>query len=279
VSYTAVPDAYAGDLPTLPDIALKVLELAGSDEASARQIEDALQRDQALAARVLRMSNSAYYAMRGTVSTLSHAVVILGTRALRTVVLAACSESLCQHKRSSFKDRTLWRHSVASGIAARFIARRCRYAMPEEAFVAGLLHDIGKLVLDVNHREQYKVVVQRAFQTGESFLEIEREVFGFDHAQIGALVARKWDLAVRTREAIEWHHEPDRATVDPSLADIVSLANMLCVKLAIGPEQRPDLDVRSLPSIARLCIPVDELDGLLETAKARIEAERVGLEA
>lgn len=264
----------AGDLPTLPDVAIEVLDLASSEEASAKDLELALQRDLGLAARVLRISNSAHYGVRGTVTTLSHAVVILGAKRLRSLVLAACTESLCRGARSSFKDRILWQHSVAAGIVARLTAECCAHPSTEEAFVSGLLHDIGKAVLDANRSREYHGVVERVYNHQGTFVGVERETFGFDHAQIGGLVAEKWALAPPLREAVTLHHEPASATCDPSLSAIVSLANAICVKLEIGPEKRPDDDLSRHPAARQLGMSAVDLDEMLPIAQARIDAEQ-----
>lgn len=264
----------SGELPTLPDVAVQVLNLAGSDDATARDLELVLQRDPGLAARVLRLSNSAQFGVRGTVSTLSHAVVLLGSRMLRAVVLTACTESLSRNPRSSFKDRILWEHAVAVGLTARTLAERCAPGLIEEAFVAGLLHDIGKMVLDTATGATYREVVQRVYNQRERFVDVEREMFGFDHAAVGGLVADKWMLAESIGEAIALHHDPRRAVINPPLSAIVSVANALCVKLEIGPEKLPDLDLASLDAVGCLGLGTDELAPLPDEIRERIAAER-----
>ena len=269
----------AGELPTLPDVAMRVLKLAGDDDANTRELERVLQRDQGLAARVLRLSNSAHFGMRQTVSTLSQAVVLLGLRRLRSVVLAACTESLCRSQRSSFKDRILWQHSVATGVAARVLAERVAPSSAEEAFVGGLLHDIGKMVLDGSRSVDYGSVVQRVYNQRERFIDVEQELFGFDHGDVGGLVAEKWGLTDSLREAIALHHDPSGAVVNPTLSSIVSLANGLCVKLEIGPEKLPDLDLGLLAAVGCLGLDAAELEPLLADVQVRVEAEQSTFDA
>ena len=269
----------AGELPTLPDVAMQVLKLAGDDDANTRELERVLQRDQGLAARVLRLSNSAHFGMRRTVSTLSHAVVLLGLRRLRSIVLVACTESLCRSRRSSFKDRILWQHSVATGVAARVLAERVAPSSAEEAFVGGLLHDIGKMVLDGSRSVDYGSVVQRVYNQRERFIDVEQELFGFDHGDVGGLVAEKWGLTDSLREAIALHHDPSGAVVNPTLSSIVSLANGLCVKLEIGPEKLPELELGSLAAVGCLGLDAAELELLLADVQVRIEAEQSTFDA
>lgn len=267
----------AGDLPALPDVAMRVVAIASDPNGSMRDLETAVARDQAIAARVLRLSNSAYYGLPGHISTLSRAILVIGSEKLKAVVLAACTESLFHKKRSSFQDRILWEHSLATALVARYIANTCGYPEREEALVAGLLHDIGKVVMDANEPEKYQWVVQRVNNEGETFVAAEQEVFGFDHADVGGLVTRHWSLAESLCEAVRCHHDPGMTADHRTLAAIVSLANSVCVKLEIGPERESDLELASLRSADLLGLDGETLDALPAKALACIEAERQSL--
>ncbi len=246
-------------------------------ESSMRDLETTVARDQAIASLVLRLSNSAYYGLPGRISTLSRAILVLGSDKLKSVVLASCTESLFRRPRSSFQERTLWEHSLATAIVARMLAGLCRYPEGEAALVAGLIHDIGKSVMDTNEAEKYQWVVQRVTNEGESFVAAEREVFGFDHADVGGLVALKWSLAEPLAEAVRCHHDPGQATLDPTLAAIVNLANGVCTKLEIGPEKTPDLDLALLPAASMLPLDPAIYETLPEQALACLATERQSL--
>jgi putative nucleotidyltransferase with HDIG domain len=269
--------ARAGDLPALPQVAMKVIEVASDVDSSIRDLEAAVARDQAIASTVLRLSNSAYYGMPGRISTLSRAVLVIGSDKLKSVVYAACTESLFRKSKSSFEDRILWEHSLATAIVGRFLSKRLGHPSGEESLVAGLIHDIGKVIMDTNARDKYQWVLQRVKNEHETFVAAEREVFGFDHADVGGLVARKWSLADNLVEAVRCHHNPSAATVDPKLSAIINLANGICVKLEIGPERLPDLDLASLPSCDILALDRETLDCLPEEALACLELERQSL--
>lgn len=269
--------ARAGDLPALPQVAMKVIEVASDPNSSMRDLESAVARDQAIASTVLRLSNSAYYGMPGRISTLSRAVLVVGSDKLKSVVYAACTESLFRKPKSSFEDRILWEHSLATAIVARFLAKQLGHTAGEEALVAGLIHDIGKVVMDTNARDKYQWVVQRVRNEHDTFVAAERDIFGFDHADVGGLVAHKWSLAESLVEAVRCHHNPGAATLDPGLTAIINMANGICVKLEIGPERRPDLDLASLPSSDILALDRERLDALPEQALACLEIERHSL--
>ncbi|HZE89457.1 MAG TPA: HDOD domain-containing protein [Verrucomicrobiae bacterium] len=251
-----------GVLPTMPRVAIRVRELVAASNTSVADVVKILSLDQTMAATVLKVSNSAAFAVRGGVTSLSQAIVVMGFRTLQSVVTAACTASLHHKASASFKDQVLWDHSLAAGLAGSRIARECGYVKVEDAFLAGLMHDIGKLVLDFNRRESYAKVVERVYNEDVTFLRAEREELGFDHTAVAARIAEVWKLPAELVEAVRQHHEPAAATVDPALCAIVSLANSLCVKLCIGPERHPDLDLGQLEPAATLAITPAQLEAI-----------------
>lgn len=266
-----------GDLPALPEVAMQVMNLVQNPTATAGALEKVILNDQALTAKVLRTANSAFYGARGEISRLSRAIVILGFNTLRSVVVTGASEALHRGGESCFKDKILWEHSVAVGIASRVIAKECRYAGTEEAYLGGLLHDVGKTVLDSNVPAEYQRVIELVYNEGHTFIEAENEVFGFDHADVGALVAARWNLAPSLREAIQLHHQPMGAEIDPTLCAIVSLANSLCVKLGIGPERDAALQLADLEATMMLTLDPDDLNQIALRVKEKLEEEKAVL--
>ena len=266
--------AKVGDLPALPEVITRVMSLIYSPKTTIKDLEKVIAKDQALAAKVLRIANSAFYGARREVNTLSRAIVILGFNTLRSLVLTGASETIYGNKNSNFKERILWEHSVAVALAARIIARECNYEGPEEAYVGGLLHDIGKVVLDVNFPEDYRTVIQHVYNQQQTFVEAEREVFGFDHAEVGALVVRQWSFDPKLQEAVRLHHDPMAAKEDPLLCAIISLANDLCAKLGIGPERRSDIDLSRLDTTLRLKLDAGRLEPVAGEIVAALEREK-----
>jgi putative nucleotidyltransferase with HDIG domain len=264
-----------GELPALPAVALKVLDLLDNPNTSALKLQEALSVDQGMVGRLLRLSNSAHYAVRVRISTVAQAINVVGFTRVRTLMIAACTESLLDGPKSGFKDRILWEHSLGVAYASQVVARKVGPLLVEEAFVAGLMHDVGKSVLDRNFHDRYLTLIGHIYNgSAASFVEAERAAFGFDHAVVGGLVAQKWNLAPSMEEVVRLHHEPELATVAPELSAIVNLANGICVKLGCGPEKRPDLELTDLPAAKLLGLGPDALEGLRDEAAKWIE-ERV----
>jgi putative nucleotidyltransferase with HDIG domain len=256
-----------GEIPTLNQVAWKVLQSISDESTTVRDLERLISCDQALTVRILKISNSAFFAIRGTVSTLSRAIVILGLQRLRSLVVAASVEGLCRSK--ALKDKLIWEHALAVALAASFLARECRYRDAEEAFVCGLLHDLGKAVLDRNMTTRYQAVLDLVYNEEYSFLHAERELLGFDHTEVGCLVAEEWHLPPLVGETIRYHHEPEYARLDPTLCALVSLGDAICIYQGIGPEKQPDMDLVNLEPAKMLNIQPERLLEISEEVKEK----------
>jgi putative nucleotidyltransferase with HDIG domain len=266
--------AKVGDLPPLPHVASRVIELVGNPDTNAGDLEQVISRDQALTARVLKIANSALFGRREMVSTLSQAIVLLGFKTVHSLVIAASTETFYRSTSIRFKDKLLWEHAVATALAAGYLARDCRYRGVEEAFLGGLLHDIGKVALDINLEERYQGIIERVYNEEVTFVDAEREMLGFDHAEVGALVVKKWNLPEALEEAVRLHHRAMSSLVDPTLCAIVSLANSACVKLGIGLERLPKLDLASLDVAVRLKMTAERLSRLLQNVESKLVEEK-----
>lgn len=257
-----------GDLPTMPHIASMVMEKISKPETTAKEIHQIISQDQALAARVLRIANSPFYGGARNVTRLTDAIVIMGFNSIRSLVMTSVMNDL--FKNFGLAEKLLWDHSLGCASAARIIARAVRFSNTELAFLAGLMHDIGKVVLNLKLPDKMLTIVQEVYNSSDiTFSEAEMRHFGFTHAQIGQLIARKWNFAVEIEEAIGAHHCPERAKNMPHLAFIVHLANACCHKLEIGPTKHPDLDMSTVLSVRAFKLPpekVDELLGVLSEA-------------
>jgi putative nucleotidyltransferase with HDIG domain len=247
-----------GDIPPMPHIAAEVMEKLGSDRTTAEDLNRVISQDQALAARVLRMANSSFYAASVKIKTLSHAIGFVGFNSIRSIVIAAATREL--YPVLGKNEQLLWEHSIAAGLAARLLARRARFGNPEQAFLAGLLHDIGKTILLLKLRDRMSRVMEKvAKDPSLSFRDLEADEFGFDHAALGQLVGRRWKLGSEIEEAVGSHHTPEEATEEPTLTYVISLANSLCHRACIGPARRPNLDLGSLESARYLNLPAEVL--------------------
>ncbi len=235
-----------GDLPPMPMVATKVMQLVESGRANAEEIAKAISSDPAVSARVMKISNSAFYGRQRKIQTLAESVVILGHNTLKGLVVAASLKEM--YKPSGLIENMLWEHSFGTGVAARIIASQTRQVAADEAFMAGLFHDIGKIIMNHREKEKFRLVMERCYNEMLSFEEVELTVFPYSHAQLGALVLEKWNLPVTLITAVMLHHtlafSEEHDHYQRNLAAITALANMFCIKLGIG-SRAPlaDLDI------------------------------------
>ncbi|MGB9885934.1 MAG: HDOD domain-containing protein [Moorellales bacterium] len=224
------------DLPALPTVVNQVIRLTEDPDSTAADLNAVISRDQALTAKVLRLANSAYYGFPRRVATVTDAVVLLGFNTIRNLVLAASVSNVLQREAPGYQlgRGDLWWHSLTSAMAARLLARKIRFRAAEEAFVAGLLHDIGKLVLSQYVAETYAQILERVTRDGVPFMEAEQAILGFDHARAGGLVAEKWNLPEGLVEAIGCHHRPAAARKAPALAALAHTGDALALMLGAG---------------------------------------------
>lgn len=213
-------------LPPLPNAALRVAELSRSANTSVSTIADTIGYDPQLAARILRAANSPLYTRERHINTLTRAVNVLGMRTLNQLVISYAASSLFTTSgTSSFLERMLWKHSVFVGLAAREINLRFNLHGSEEAFLSGLLHDIGKALLIRQNPELYAPLAEITDE--KRLLEMERKRYGFTHPRISALVVKHWGLPPEFSDPILSHHAPDEATYSLLIARCLSVANKL----------------------------------------------------
>ncbi|MFO7653878.1 MAG: HDOD domain-containing protein [Candidatus Krumholzibacteriia bacterium] len=263
------------DLPAMPHVASKVLELSSDPSTSAQQIQQVIADDQAMTARILKIANSAMYACSRRVKTLTEAIVMLGFNSIRSLVVTSAARNLYSTgaKRLGLKERLLWEHSVGCGFACKLMVQHRYPQLTEEAFLAGLLHDIGKLVLNLQAPERFDEVVQVVYNESRSFADTEREILGFDHAQVGALLVNKWKLPPMLEQIIGDHHEPGRFAPENPLLLYLDLANHLCKKLGVGFVDDPAIDLQVLPSNVFLQLSPELLEDVAGQLKATLETE------
>ena len=201
------------DIPTLPTVIHKIIEIVDSPNTSATDLNKAIAMDQALSAKVLKLVNSAFYGFPKKIETLTQAIVILGFNTVRSLAL---SISMVDFLGSGKGSRQLiyedyWKHSIATSILARAIAKKAFPPMAEEAFVAGLLHDIGILILDQFVPTEFKKAVALMHEEKIPLYQAEQKALNITHAQVGRMLAVKWNLPDTLLYSISHHHEPSPA--------------------------------------------------------------------
>ena len=224
-----------GSLPTLPSVIAKVNEQVNNPKTSALDLAQTILEDQALTARLLRLVNSPFYGFPRRIATVTEAVTILGFRPVRNLLLtASIVDLMVTEEVPEFSPTSLWEHAVATAVGASLLARYSRHEDREEVFVAGLLHDVGKVVLFHFLTKEFITVLETARSEDIPIRAAEHRLLGFTHDQVGRLMAERWKLPVRLSEAIGCHHRPDLAQVAKREASLVHVADVLARALGLG---------------------------------------------
>jgi len=253
------------NLPSLPAIAVQVLELAQKDDADIGEIARTISRDPALSGKILRTVNSSFYGRSQNISTISHALVILGLQSVKTLVLGfSLVTSLSTDKPKGFKHLAYWKRSTYAATAARNICAKLKIVQHEEAFLAALLQDIGMLVLDRVMPDDYGRI-HEAVTTHTQLPEAERAALGADHAEVGGMMAEQWNLPPLLAAPIAKHHAPEQVSDLPlrRMAEVVALAGD-CADVFV--DEAPAARLAAVRKIfhERHRIPEAECDALLE---------------
>ncbi len=226
------------DMPPFPQVVQRAMQALADPEYEVVGLVDILKVDQAITANILKLCNSAYFGLPRKVSSLKEAVVYLGANQLRQLLLSGAASKIFENPNAGyavFADE-LWRHALATAVMAQVLRKFRRLKMDENTlFTAALLHDVGKVVLSNFVAEKY-LTIEKMVENGESsFQEAEREVLGFDHAEIGGKIAEKWEFPESIITAIAFHHEPVRAAKEfRVLSELVALSNNLAVMVGYG---------------------------------------------
>ncbi|MBC8063657.1 MAG: HDOD domain-containing protein [Chlorobia bacterium] len=228
------------DLPALPSVVMRILKETESPTACAVTIERMLSADQALASKVLRVVNSAYYGLSGQVVSLSQAIVILGMQQVRNLVLSVSAYSAIKPRtpRQQETMKIFWLHSFGTAAATQFIAQRKRFSNQdaETAFVGGLLHDIGRLFLFSNFTQTYDQVLRFAEQKQITVESAELRLLGISHGEVGAQMAEYWKLPKPLVRMIGDHEDPTEDNIDPMLYAL-NIADWITKDLYFDPEK------------------------------------------
>lgn len=229
------------EIPTLPSIVYELTQLINNPMSSTHEVEELMSKDQSMTTRVLKLVNSAYYAIPGGVTTLSRAIAYLGFDTVGQLVMTSSIIKTLDVKGSEkFNVSQFWKHSLGVAIACETLAKHVNHPVPNDLFTCGLVHDMGKVAMYTLEPELLLTIVNFAAEKNLSFSEAEDELNAFKHSTIGALLAEKWRLPVTLQAAIKYHH-----TIAPNhrgsltanmnhLVDIVVLANLLTQALKFG---------------------------------------------
>ena len=260
------------ELSSLPQVLAEVIRVTNNEDSSAKELADVILKDPALTARVLRIVNSPFYGPIREISTVNQAVVTLGIRAIKALALSTGLYRMYEGKEGAVDRMRFWRHSLETAIACREIARLCDYRPEEEAFVAGLMHDLGILSMEAHFPDQFKRI-WKLVEAGEDLVKLEEATWGTNHARVGKFMLDQWRLPKFLGEAIAGHHEDfedEHGIPSDRLGRIVSLANKISKFRTC---QMPPLDKADIERIEQLA---DSL-GIGPTVLGELQEKSLGM--
>ncbi|MES2069447.1 MAG: HDOD domain-containing protein [Pseudomonadota bacterium] len=224
------------ELPALSAVVTELLNSIDHEEIDVDSIAVKISHDQALTAKTLRLANSSFYGMQHKITSIQEAIAILGFRSVRTLITTtAITGSFATGKASRFNFSSFWRHSIATAVCAKQLASHVK-ANQDYAFTAGLLHDIGKLVLVTRYAEKYEQVMERRIEQDSYILDAEREILATDHAAVGKVLTEYWKFPEEMQKAVANHHSADQSN-DSVLTAIVHVADVMTHALDLSQDE------------------------------------------
>jgi putative nucleotidyltransferase with HDIG domain len=237
----AIVAAVIGDishLTTLPEVTLKIIQMVENPEATAGELKEVIGNDPALAARILKIVNSGFYGLPATIGSIRQAITLLGRNALKMIAITASLAKLFRGGQMSacFSAHDLWGHCIAVACGGRMLARACNLTLADEAFLAGLLHDVGILVEFQARRSRFIEIIERVDRDRlQTFREVESDVLGANHEDIGAALCHQWNFPAGLAHVAGFHHRPLYAPAESrTLVTLIHAADIIASQLEIG---------------------------------------------
>ena len=224
-------------IATLPEITLKIIELVENPRSTAQDLNKLISNDPALVARILKVVNSAFYGLPGQIGSINRAIVLLGLNAVKNIVIAASLAKLFRGGRVSphFSAKDLWTHSIAVGVFSKMLVVKINNTLPDEAFLAGLIHDMGILVELQAFREPLVEIAERSTKEDTRYIEIEKQLIGVDHQALGAGLTTKWKFPRSFQFVTGYHHNPMALAQECRwLTCVIHVADHICCREGLG---------------------------------------------
>jgi len=225
-----------GSLPPIPHVADQVLKLTSDPDCSVSELQKVISSDQALAVQILKVANSALFGSMKEIRTLPQAITMLGLNNVKSAVIASIAKDLYMKSSMGFYKVIIWEHSLVAALAAGAIAKILRFQFQDEVFLGGMLHDIGKAVLDLKYPEQYQRIT-RSYYAGEisDCSPAEMTEFGCDHSMVAEALLQAWNLPDAISQCVRWHHCPSSAKPEfVVLVSYVSLGDIFALEMGKG---------------------------------------------
>lgn len=254
------------DLPTLPAVFMHITQLMRDSQASIKEISCVVEADQSIAMKILRLINSSFYGLSRSVHSVQQAIVLLGSNTLKNIIItASVFEALgMKGKEAGLNREAFWQHSMGCGMIARCLDGKVNGGHEEEGFISGIIHDIGKVVLDQYFHEKLMAVVRKVQKEPLTFYQAEKDLLGITHAEIGARLAEIWCLPPNLVDVIAHHHAANFDGPHARLAALIQVSDMLVRKHNVGcggDDLVPEADPRVWPVLDLDPIKLQEWDG------------------
>lgn len=275
--------AWVGDLPPMPHVASRAISMVENPDTTATELTDLFSTDAALAARVLKIANSAMFSRQREITTLNQAIMVIGFKALKGIIVAA---TLRQISKSFGKlERLIWENSMCSAMSATALAKRLKKRYVEEIFLLGLLHSLGQIVLlfQPQTAKDYKTVADTIEKEGIDYVTAENKIFGFAHPLLGALVAKKWNFSPETCQVILHYKDPTEGPKPESeleeKAAIVNIADQIAHLAKVGSLPNYPVDTEMLHEMAVFvgfdkATVADDLEEIIADTQKQFEREK-----
>ena len=222
------------DIPPMPNVMVKALSVIKNPSTGIAELAKIMQVDQAISAKTLNLVNSAFYGFRQQITSINKALVVLGMMKAKNIIMSLALKQMMTAQGS----RELWEHSIKCAVASEILAKEFKVINPDDAFVIGFLHDIGKMLLNIKNPLKYSKVKYLAQQGNVSLVDVEDAQFGTNHCILGALISKKWQLPVILTNCIRYHHDPVQSSL-PTLCGVVYCADRLVQNIIPNPILNP----------------------------------------
>jgi putative nucleotidyltransferase with HDIG domain len=265
------------DIPTLPTVLGEILQITSSENSSVKDLSQIICSDQSMATKILKMANSSFYGFVQQIKSIDRAIVILGFDEVRAIAVAmSVFDSIYLRKGGVYYSRLRsWNHSLLCGFGTKVLAGLCKKGkdLESELFVGGLIHDIGKVLMDRYFPQSFAKVLELVEETSMTMEFAEREVFGFDHARLAGRLLRKWKFPDQLIDMVQYHHHPDSARANQGSIALIFVADLMCHQLGYSTYMcEPRLSIRKLSRSKIIKLIQDE--GLHLTPKKMIDSLR-----
>lgn len=265
----------SGEIVTMPEVTVRIIDIVEDPKSTMQDLQNVIRNDPALSSRILRVVNSALYGLPGQVASIDRAVVLLGLSAVKNIAIATSMTHMFTSDGSvdGFSGKDVWNHSIAMAVGAKLIYSMRKRPGGDEAFLTGLIADLGLLIERQATLEPLTSVLERFRSDGGSFIEIEREIIGADHSALGMALAQKWRFPEPVCQSIGFHHSPGTLpTTQRELPNTILLADIAASRLEAGfstyaVDAEPPADV-----LAEMQLTAASFDELLAQMPEQISA-------